>query len=62
MAERWVTAGMYSGTKVMQLSYYFQQNIRIFIYVKACKNALKSSMAILEIIKEVLNPAFKAHE
>ena len=30
--------------------------------IKACKNALKSSKAILEIIKEVINPVFKAHE
>ena len=29
---------------------------------KACKNALDCSTAILEIIKEVLNPAFKANE
>ena len=29
---------------------------------KACKNALKCSKAILEIIKEVINPVFKAHE
>ena len=30
--------------------------------IKACKNALKCSTAILEIIKEVINPVFKAHE
>ncbi len=30
--------------------------------VKACKNALKCSRAILEIIKEVINPAFKAND
>jgi adenylate cyclase len=30
--------------------------------VKACKNALKCSRAILQIIKEVINPAFKANE
>ena len=29
---------------------------------KACKNALDCSSAILEIIKEVINPAFKANE
>ncbi len=29
---------------------------------KACKNALKCSKAILEIIKEVINPVFTAHE
>jgi class 3 adenylate cyclase len=29
---------------------------------KACKNALSCSRAILEIIKEVINPAFKANE
>src|ERR687891_1680615 len=29
---------------------------------KACKNALSYSRAILEIIKEVINPAFKANE
>jgi class 3 adenylate cyclase len=29
---------------------------------KACKNALNCSSAILEIIKEVINPAFKANE
>jgi len=29
---------------------------------KACKNALKCSKAILQIIKEVINPLFKAHE
>src|SRR6188472_680003 len=29
---------------------------------KACKNALNCSRAILEIIKEVINPAFKANE
>ena len=30
--------------------------------LKACKNALKCSKAILEIIKQVINPEFKAHE
>src|SRR6188472_1921041 len=30
--------------------------------VKACENALNCSRAILEIIKEVINPAFKANE
>jgi adenylate cyclase len=30
--------------------------------IKACKNALDSSKAILEIIKEVINPAFKANQ
>jgi class 3 adenylate cyclase len=30
--------------------------------IKACKNALKCSRAILKIIKEVINPAFKIHE
>src|ERR1700730_952814 len=30
--------------------------------IKACKNALKCSKAILGIIKEVINPVFKAHE
>ena len=30
--------------------------------LKACKNALKCSKAILEIIKQVINPVFKAHE
>jgi adenylate cyclase len=29
---------------------------------KACKNALNCSRAILQIIKEVINPAFKANE
>src|ERR671931_2197487 len=29
---------------------------------KACKNALKCSKAILQIIREALNPAFKANE
>jgi adenylate cyclase len=29
---------------------------------KACKNALNCSRAILEIIREVINPAFKANE
>jgi class 3 adenylate cyclase len=29
---------------------------------KACKNALKCSKAILEIIKQVINPVFRAHE
>ena len=29
---------------------------------KACKNALKRSKAILEIIKEDINPVFTAHE
>jgi adenylate cyclase len=29
---------------------------------KACKNALKCSKAILQIIKEVINPAFKVNE
>jgi adenylate cyclase len=29
---------------------------------KACKNALNCSTAILEIIREVINPAFKANE
>jgi adenylate cyclase len=29
---------------------------------KACKNALKCSRAILKIIREVINPAFKEHE
>ncbi|MFZ0327010.1 MAG: adenylate/guanylate cyclase domain-containing protein, partial [Nitrososphaeraceae archaeon] len=30
--------------------------------VKACKNALNCSRAILQIIREVINPAFKANE
>jgi adenylate cyclase len=30
--------------------------------VKACKNALRCSKVILEIMKEVINPIFKAHE
>ncbi len=30
--------------------------------MKACKNALKCSKAILEIIKKVINPIFKGHE
>ena len=30
--------------------------------IKACKNALNFSRAILEIIREVINPAFKANE
>jgi class 3 adenylate cyclase len=30
--------------------------------VKACRNALNCSRAVLEIIKEVINPAFKANE
>jgi adenylate cyclase len=30
--------------------------------LKACINALKCSKAILEIIKQVINPVFKAHE
>ena len=30
--------------------------------IKACKNALKCSRAILKIIKEVINPEFKAHK
>src|SRR2546427_1258013 len=30
--------------------------------IKACKNALKCSRAILKIIKEVINPELKAHE
>src|ERR671928_2134477 len=30
--------------------------------LKACKNALNCSRAILEIIREVINPAFKANE
>src|ERR671929_1281305 len=30
--------------------------------VKACRNALNCSRAILEIIKEVINPAFKAND
>ncbi len=30
--------------------------------IKACKNALNCSRAILQIIKEVINPAFKANE
>lgn len=29
---------------------------------KACKNALNCSRAILEIIREILNPVFKTHE
>lgn len=29
---------------------------------KACKNALMCSRAILEIIKEIINPVFKTHE
>jgi class 3 adenylate cyclase len=29
---------------------------------KACKNALNCSIAILQIIREVINPAFKANE
>src|ERR671932_2109646 len=30
--------------------------------LKACKNALNCSRAILEIIRKILNPAFKANE
>jgi class 3 adenylate cyclase len=30
--------------------------------MRACKNALKCSKAILEIMKKVINPIFKAHE
>ena len=30
--------------------------------MKACKNALDCSKAILEIIREVINPAFKANQ
>ena len=30
--------------------------------IKACKNALNFSKAMLEIIREVINPAFKANE
>ena len=30
--------------------------------VRACKNALRCSKVILEIMKEVINPLFKAHE
>jgi hypothetical protein len=29
---------------------------------KTCKNALKYSRAILEIIREIINPVFKANE
>jgi adenylate cyclase len=31
-------------------------------HAKACKNALKCSIAILEIIKKAINPAFKVNE
>ena len=30
--------------------------------IKACKNALKCSTTILKIIKEIINPVFRAHE
>ena len=43
----------------MPLLYYFHLKIDS---IKACKNALKCSRAILKIIKEIINPLFKAHE
>src|SRR6266568_1286179 len=50
---------MFSSMKVTPLLYYFPAEDDD---MKACKNALKCSKAILEIIKKVINPIFKGHE